>query len=232
MSLLNEMHAMFKIVVAFGAVLAAMHVVANEEVLWWMVGDPSAPYGDLSGITVTKLDGETVPATGYEVNGMSLDQARIRVAGTDEYLTLVSIEDSSVVDIGTAGDVPDEFFAAVVPYNSIEYSFLIELGNYDYDTGTWTILAVSETVSYDTLKNVRHNIAEWSVNEQPTPIGGAWAPTAYTVPEPSGGLLFLVGGGLLALRRRRRKKFLENSAQEQGIVVEYAPKFFDVKGKC
>ena len=205
---MRKMHVLFKIAVAFGAVLTALPVVAGEEVLWWMVGDPSADYGDLSGITVTPIHGDTtpVPATGFEIDGMTLDQARIRVAGTDNYLTLVSAENSTVVNIGTAGDVPDEFFAAVVPYNSAEYSFLIELGNYDYDTGTWTALAVSETVSYDTLKNVRHNIAEWSVNEHPTPIGGAWAPSSYTVPEPSGGLLFIIGGGLLALRRRRRNR--------------------------
>ena len=31
-----------------------------------------------------------------------------------------------------------------------------------------------------------------------------WSPNAYVVPEPSSGLLALIGAGLLALRRRRR----------------------------
>ena len=33
-----------------------------------------------------------------------------------------------------------------------------------------------------------------------------WSPNAYVVPEPSSGLLLLVGAGLLALRRRRRSR--------------------------
>ena len=31
----------------------------------------------------------------------------------------------------------------------------------------------------------------------------AWSPQAYVVPEPSSGLLALIGAGLLALRRKR-----------------------------
>ena len=37
------------------------------------------------------------------------------------------------------------------------------------------------------------------------PVGMAWVPTSYAVPEPTSGLLFLVGGMLLGLKRRRQK---------------------------
>ena len=200
-----------RIVLTFGIALAALTGAATEEVLWWMVGDPTGDPGDLSGITVTPIHGDTtpIPANSYSVDGMTLTQARLRVAGTDTYLELMGWDldqvPPTVVNIGPAGDVPDEFFAAVVPYNSPAYSFLIELGNYDYNSGSWTVLAVSDTVSYTTLKDVKYNIAEWSDNEHPTPTGGAWAPKNYTVPEPTGGLLFVIGGALLALRRRRRQ---------------------------
>lgn len=180
------------------------------EVLWWMVGENNdLPRQTLWGISITDIDGTPIdhnPDGSYTVRDMSINAARVRVAGTDQYLSLFSeVEDmQSVQPLGMTGIVPDYFYAAVVPYNSAEYSFMVELGNYDYNSGTWVALAVSDVASYDTLKNGSHHIAEWSVNESPTPTGGAWAPTAYTVPEPTSGLLFVVGGALLALRRRRR----------------------------
>ena len=182
---------------------------AGGEVLWWMVGDPANSDGNLSGITISDLDGTTIAPNAdgsYTVRDMDINAARVRVVGTDNYLDLVATPTGTTqpIVIGDTGDVPDYFFAAVVPYNSTEYSFMIELGNYDFDNGSWVALAVSDAASYDTLKNGSHHIAEWSVNESPTPTGGPWAPTAYTVPEPTSGLLFVVGGALLALRRRRR----------------------------
>ena len=37
------------------------------------------------------------------------------------------------------------------------------------------------------------------------PAAAGWTPTAYAVPEPTSGVLFLVGGMLLGLKRRRQK---------------------------
>ena len=36
------------------------------------------------------------------------------------------------------------------------------------------------------------------------PLGTGWVPTAYAIPEPTSGLLFLLGGMLLGLKRRRQ----------------------------
>ena len=59
----------------------------------------------------------------------------------------------------------------------------------------------SEKVSYGDLVAQKH-ITAWE-HDYPS-YGQAWSPSSYTVvPEPSGGMLWLIGGALLALRRKR-----------------------------
>jgi hypothetical protein len=59
----------------------------------------------------------------------------------------------------------------------------------------------SERVSYGDLVAKNH-ITAWE-HDYPS-YGQAWSPSSYTVvPEPSGGILLLIGGALLALRRKR-----------------------------
>lgn len=36
------------------------------------------------------------------------------------------------------------------------------------------------------------------------PAAGGWTPTSYAVPEPTSGLLFVIGGMLLGLKRKRQ----------------------------
>ena len=83
-------------------------------------------------------------------------------------------------------------------------SFAIELGN--WENGQWVTLATSGTMSYSNLSvtdadgvHILQMIDSVDLNNfQP------WTPNAYVVPEPSSGLLALIGAGLLALRRRRQ----------------------------
>jgi hypothetical protein len=59
----------------------------------------------------------------------------------------------------------------------------------------------SERVSYGDLVAKMH-ITDWK-HDYPS-YGQAWSPGNYSVvPEPSGGMLVLIGGALLALRRKR-----------------------------
>ena len=179
---------------------------SGGEVLWWMVQNFNDSDGNLSGTTIYDFDGTAIPHNeggSYTVRGMDVNAARVRVVDTDSYLDIYVNVGGVARSLGSVVDVPGYYFAAVGPYNSEAYSFMIELGNYDYDTGAWYALAVSDAASYTTLKNVDHQIAEWSVGPSPTQTGGYWIPNAYTVPEPTSGLLMLLGGALLALRRRR-----------------------------
>ena len=110
-----------------------------------------------------------------------------------------SVDDmQTIVGTGTAT------YSHFVVSDPSQLSFAIELGN--WEGGEWVTLATSGTMSYNDLTvtdsdgvhilQMRDGIG--LVNFQP------WAPTAYSVPEPSSGLLVLIGASLLALRRRRR----------------------------
>ena len=150
------------------------------------------------GIFMSALDASIVSIANPTIAAeLGVTEARIRVAGTDEYLMMAPVDGSA----DSAMPVPTDWYASVVsPYASAEYSFAIELGNWDWQTGTWTMIATSDAVSYTTLKTAGH-IAEWDGTDPSAPA--VWNPTSYVIPEPSGGMLMLVGLALLALRRRR-----------------------------
>lgn len=80
-------------------------------------------------------------------------------------------------------------------YASETYSFAIELG-FLTDDGDWFAMAVGEIVGYDNLKAFR------TTDLVADPWYTPWH-SSYSVPEPSCGLLMLVGGALLALKRRK-----------------------------
>ena len=164
--------------------------------MWWQVGD-SLHASSLDDVIVT-----TFHEGNKTASELGVTEARIRVDGTDTYL--LAMTDPEGTDTFPAATVPGEAYSSIVsPYASAEYSFVIELGNWDWDNGTWTMIAASSAASYSELKDLGH-IVELSTIEATPPT--TWAPTSYTVPEPSGGLLFIIGGGLLALRRRRRNR--------------------------
>ena len=79
---------------------------------------------------------------------------------------------------------------------------MIELGN--WDNGTWTMVAMSQAVNYTQLES-DHHVNVWSDQTIDPQVPDVWAVSTYTVPEPTGGMLFVIGGALLALRRRRRR---------------------------
>ena len=171
--------------------LAVLSAKGDVEVLWWQVGDPLDD-DSLSDVSITTFH-EGVKSAAE----LGVTEARVRVAGTDNYLMMAPVEGVS----DPALPVPTDWYATVVsPYASAEYSFVIELGNWDWNTGTWTMIATSEVASYTDLKNAGH-IAEWDGTDPSAPA--VWNPTSYVIPEPSGGMLMLVGFVLLALRRRR-----------------------------
>jgi hypothetical protein len=200
-------------IAALSAVILAVGILpAEEEVLYWMVGADATvnDHGTVSSVS------DFLPAETEN----SWSAARIRVTGGDIARDVfLDVYDSDGTlqagsgELGIAfGDTGSGYWGAGVPtgnqsplgdyaVTSPEYSFIIELGNvsWDGDSASWVeTVAVSQSATYSDISRYIHT----SFDPNPM-VGGAWAPTTYNVPEPSGGLLLLVGGGLLLLRRRR-----------------------------
>ncbi len=183
--------------------LSALSIVGRaetEEVLWWMVdGSESVDwYGQ--NITVNQLSAS-------KENLYARMSVRDSSGQVKDYLPFYQFDNDHVVfpsegepkiDVWAVQDVGIEPFAVLVPYNTAEYSFAIELGN--FEDGQWISYVVSEVRGYNSLYD--EHIATWAPGHDPI-LKLPWQ-SVFFVPEPCSGLLLLVGGGLLALRRRRR----------------------------
>ena len=180
---------------------------AEETLLYFQIVDSP---------TVVWFDGTEVAwnSPNASSQGYMIDSARVVVTGgglaEETTLMLGYVQGSTVVPAGgneialDESPPPQTMFAFITDYASAEYSFAIELGSYDSGSG-WTTIASSASLTYQQLQAGDGAGGSYITTYDatvPTPQG-IWAPQAYNVPEPSSGLLLLVGAGLLALRRRR-----------------------------
>lgn len=99
------------------------------------------------------------------------------------------------------GGLSTEIATALLGDGTTDYtgwSFFIELQNYDAANNQWYTSGRSDNIAYSTIKG--------SIFSTANPIAPSMisvvSPAVY-VPEPTSGLLMLLGGALLALRRRR-----------------------------
>ena len=194
-----------KIAVMAGA-LGAVQAQASDYLLYWQVEDTAA---------ITWFDGTELETVSDYTNrdGQQINMARaVSTTAADGMYTYY-------MDIGVTSDTMEPtgdgagtgpMLSYVGAFNSptelAGLSFAIELGN--WANGQWTTLATTGMISYNdlTVQSAAEGgtyvlTADQGYN---LPNFMAWSPQSYNVPEPSSGLLVLIGASLLALRRRRR----------------------------
>lgn len=125
------------------------------------------------------------------------------VSGDYTWDTAKLIQDSTA--IGTLSKADADFMSSLDSYQYAELNnpyttstFFIELYNGE------SFVAASEKQAYD---NVKSSIFGTNQMNPTIAAGGGFMPAGgtYAVPEPTSGLLFLIGGMLLGLKRRRQQ---------------------------
>lgn len=200
---LRHMAALAVLVSVFVAQVAVADQQTSTEpaVLYWMVA-ADAKVND-NGIELWVEEVRSRPG------GHAVDGAVVHVEGPNigagVYLNLLDSSGSvsDAVAIGLEWNAAADGFTAGPAMSQIQAAwqkdgttFTMELGYYEGDNWvvmaksageTWNELVASDDVSFDDIN----------------PAHLHWAPSVFVVPEPSSGLLLLIGSALLALRRKR-----------------------------
>ena len=160
------------------AAVFAVALVAQADVLYWMVSDAVAGTADENG-TADPF------ATLYAVSTSDSRKTKL--------------DSRSEAQVYTAYDLGSAFQYSGIENYSSGYSFLIEILSGDYSGKSFSV------DNYSALQNyiVGSGISVPSASFDAAGFGGGTS--TYNVPEPTSGLLFLVGGMLLGLKRRRQQ---------------------------
>ena len=196
-----SMRSVFKwmgaLVLSCATFVCSAEELGGNYVMYWML-DYSGKAGELSQKVADATDAGYINPERNTPTDFNWAKLVAVVEGTK---TVVG--GAPMTGLQAGGD--DEFTALVAGLGETSTavsSFWVEF--YNYNQGTATLLGWSESITPAALE-AQGAIADFKDGKYPGAEFAPWSPTSFTaVPEPTSGLLLLIGGALLALRRRRR----------------------------
>ena len=164
---------MKKIIMMFAAMALALGAQAASSYLYWMLEEPTSMSFVYARVLGVSKDGETSYLTIAEPGG-----------GENAF-----VFNQNVPDLGNA--LSGQYYS-LIPENASWKNFYVELYNWEN-----AVVGVSQSAAYADL------VEKFIYSDMGT--AGVGSPYHFTaaIPEPSGGLLVLIGFGLMALRRKR-----------------------------
>ena len=159
----------------FASLVFVIAFVAKADVLYWMVSDENASGTDDS--------------SGY--------YAYLKASTSQDGSNAVTLDSRTATMVADAAEYGDQFqYTVASPYggNNPEYYFFVELAN-GKRTDPTAYSSLSQYI-YSGGLSIPSSLATGG-------FGQAGSPT-YNVPEPTSGLLFVIGGMLLGLKRKRQ----------------------------
>ena len=211
---------------AMAILTAGVSSGGENDVLYWMVDDTAQVTKDGTSQSISDFFSDYMSSSDNWSATDSSFAARIRVTGGDisgdVFLGLYGRDEYNVpyIESGELGMAFDSsgtgYWGAGVPDGNQspsgnysagdpEYSFIVEIGNVVWDensgTASWVeTVATSAAAAYSSLGAYIHQTFDMNPGQM-----AVWTQTSFNaVPEPSSGLLTVIGFAFLALRRTRK----------------------------
>ena len=169
----------------------------GEYLMYWMV-DYSGKAGDMAAQVTDKANAGWINQGRNPDNDFNWSRL-VAVVDGEKKVTVGAAELNGL----KAGTTDNPLVADLRGVSGTITSFAVEFFN--YSNGSLSLLGWTESITPDELL-AQGKIADFRDPKYPQASYDIWSPTDFAaVPEPTSGLLLLIGGALLALRRKQRK---------------------------
>lgn len=210
---MKTMTGILRMLVLSAAVTLLGTVAGADNILLWMLEDPDivGNFGVVTHISDPRWDASYARVAVIK-SGVEYEVSKGFANETDAiYLTMYDPDTKAAIEGQTFVDLAPDGVTLTgkteTLYSLIEglgapgdgYRLAIELGDWQgSDMNTWVVAATSGLWDYDGVFHQNYVTSQVDI-----PTTTPWSPGAFSAPEPTSGLLMLLGGALLALRRRK-----------------------------